>query len=53
MHPPQSFEHYFGMAKAKKLKIRCRGHFQWYDLPADFHEKLSGSKVISGGQKVW
>jgi hypothetical protein len=35
------------MVEGAGLKVWCRGHLQWHDLPTEFHKYLSiGSKVI-------
>jgi hypothetical protein len=50
LHSPQKFElHNFGKVEATGLKYR--GHVQWHDILAEFHENLTtGSKVIIGGE---
>jgi hypothetical protein len=43
---------HFGMVEGTRLKVRCQGHFQWHDLPTEFHRNLPiGSKVIRGGHR--
>jgi hypothetical protein len=43
---------HIGTVEAMTLKIWLRGHLQWHDLLAEFHENLpTGSKLISGGHK--
>jgi hypothetical protein len=30
---------HFGMVASTTLKLWCRGHLQWYDLPTEFKKK--------------
>jgi hypothetical protein len=51
--PPQNFNaRHFGTAEVRDYILWRPGHFQWYDLPAEFHKNLPvTSKVIRGRHK--
>jgi hypothetical protein len=44
---------HFGMVEGTGLKVGRPGHFQWHDLPTEFHKNLTiGTKVIRGATQT-
>jgi hypothetical protein len=52
LHPPQKFEcPPFWNGYSYSIKLRHRGHIQWYDIPTEFHKNLPiASEVDTVGQ---